>query len=73
MKHMLTLSLEFLNLEYIQWTTANGNGRNKKDLRFGQYLWSKYKNMDDFQDVFYTESATDAYNKLLENYYESEK
>jgi len=33
-----------LNGEYLSWSLENGEGRNVDDLRFGQYLWSKYDN-----------------------------
>ena len=51
-QNKMLLNLERLNLEYVQWCIANKDGRNEQDLRFGQYLWTKYKNMKDFTDVF---------------------
>lgn len=61
----MILNKERLNLEYIQWCVASGDGRNEQDLRFGQYLWTKYDNMKDFTDVFNYESAKKAYTTLL--------
>lgn len=63
---MKTLTTEILTNEYNNWLINNKNGRNSEDLRFGQYLHINY-NMDNLTDVFYKESATDAFNILLKN------
>ena len=47
--------------EYMHWGAAN---RNKQDLRFGQYIHSKYDRVPD--TGFYTEDRDAAY---LEIYY----
>lgn len=58
--------------EYLDWSLTHGDGRNKQDLRFGQYLWSKYDNMKLFSDVFYTESCETVYSTLLNDLYKLE-
>lgn len=60
----MILTTERLNLEYITWILDNGDGRNSDDLRFGQFLHNKYK-LDGLSDVFYIESAINAYDQLL--------
>ena len=62
-----------LNGEYLSWSLENGEGRNVQDLRFGQYLWSKYDNMKEFTDVFYFESCEDVYSTLLKDLHEKEQ
>ena len=64
----MELNLSLLGSEYRIWNMRWSNGRNKDDLRFGQYLWSKYENMKDFTDVFNFESAEKAYNTLIEDF-----
>ena len=67
----MELNLTRLNGEYLGWAVENGDGRNSQDLRFGQYLWSKY-NMQDFTDVFYVESCETVYSTLLRDLYKLE-
>jgi len=57
------LTLESLSREYSDWIKENGIGRNKDDWRFGQYLFNKYQPRADrrLPELFYPESATDAY------------
>lgn len=65
----MQLTPERLNLEYIQWTLTNLGNRNKDDLRFGQYIDSKY-DVDRHQyvdDYFYVEAADKAYDLLHEH------
>lgn len=64
------LSYERLNLEYLNWALQSEGERNDDDLRFGQYLYSKY-DMSNFKvDVFYTEDYEITYNELLRDLYE---
>jgi len=47
--------------EYIRWVRVNGNGRNKDDCRFGQFICNHYlKNDESCAEVFYEEDATRA-------------
>jgi len=55
-----------LNLEFITWGLDNDTGRNKDDLRFGQFLHNKYQ-LEGFTDVFHIENAQEAYNILLKD------
>jgi hypothetical protein len=64
-KNKMELDYSRLNGEYISWSLTNGDGRNEQDLRFGQYLYSKYDNMKNFTDVFYKESCEEVYSILL--------
>jgi len=64
-KNKMELNYSRLNGEYLSWAIEHGDGRNEQDLRFGQYLWSKYDNMKDFTDVLYKESCEEAYSILL--------
>jgi hypothetical protein len=64
-KNKMELNYSRLNGEYITWSLTNGDGRNEQDLRFGQYLYSKYDNMKNFTDVFYKESCEEVYSILL--------
>ena len=69
----MILNWSRLNGEYLSWSIKNGDGRNTDDLRFGQYLWSKYENMKDFTDVFHYESCEKTYSTLLTNLHELEE
>ena len=69
----MILDYSKLNGEYITWSIEYSDGRNEQDLRFGQYLWSKYDNMKDFTDVFHKESCEEAYSILLTDLYKLEK
>lgn len=69
----MELNWSRLNNEYLTWSLKNGDGRNSDDLRFGQYLWSKYNNMGSFTDVFNYESCEAAYSRLLKDLYEREE
>jgi len=71
-KNKMELNYSRLNGEYLSWSIENGDGRNKEDQRFGQYLWSKYDNMKDFTDVFYKESCEEVYSILLKELYKLE-
>jgi len=65
---VLTYSL--LNGEYLSWALRYGDDRNENDLRFGQYLHSKY-DMSEFKiDVFYFEDYEEVYSELLKDLYE---
>ena len=61
----MDLTLERLNGEYLSWAIEFGNGKNKEDLRFGQYISNKYNLDEDCPDVFYFEGAEFVYNMLL--------
>jgi hypothetical protein len=69
----MELNYSRLNGEYLNWSLKNGDGRNSDDLRFGQYLHSKYNNMNQFTDVFYFESCEFVYSTLLKDLYELEE
>jgi hypothetical protein len=59
-----------LNGEYLNWALKYGEERNEDDLRFGQYLLSKY-DMSNFKvDVFYIEDYEKTYSELLKDLYE---
>lgn len=68
----MKLTLERLNLEYLSWTVESGEGRDKQDIRFGQYLHNKY-DIPSRLDVFYIEKTTKAYDTLLEGFTELEQ
>ena len=68
----MKLTYQRLNGEYLSWSLENGEGRNEDDLRFGQYLYSKYDGMKDFTDVFYIESCEEVYSILLTDLYKLE-
>jgi len=59
----MELTIKRLNLEHISWSLDNGNGRSVDDLRFGQFMHNKYQ--IEGVDVFYVESAQEAYEQLL--------
>jgi len=61
----MQLTIKRLNLEHVTWSLDNGNSRNTDDLRFGQFIHNKYN--VECVDVFYVESAQDAYEQLLTN------
>lgn len=69
----MTLDYSRLNGEYLNWSIETGDGRNRDDLRFGQYLWMKYDNMSEFTDVFNYESCEKVYSTLLKDLYELEQ
>ena len=60
-----------LALELIDWVKANGVGRNESDLRFGQYIWSKYdlKKIfpapDSSSDGFSVEKPSEAFHQIM--------
>lgn len=67
------LTIEILNQEYNNWIKKFGPGRNKDDLRFGQYLHINYdidslftENNQHVNDGFYTESAYTVYDIFVE-------
>lgn len=57
------LNADLLRKEYLNWFETHGDGRNQEDLRFGQFVFSKYKLFfpNHSPDGFNTESATQAY------------
>jgi hypothetical protein len=69
----MQLNYTRLNGEYLNWSLENGDGRNKEDLRFGQYLHAKYQMSYFRTNVFYIESCEEAYSKLLKELYTHEK
>lgn len=68
----MELNYSRLNGEYLSWAIVHGDDRNEQDLRFGQYLWSKYNNMSNFTDVFYIESCESTYSILLKDLHKLE-
>lgn len=69
----MQLNYTRLNGEYLNWSLENGDGRNKEDIRFGQYLHNKYQMSHFRTNVFYTESCEETYSKLLKELYTHEK
>lgn len=72
----MKLTWSKLNSEYLEWSRENGEGRNKNDLRFGQYLYIKYdltdlNNLD--IDPFYVEGCENVYSMLLGCLYEKDQ
>ena len=63
------LTPERLNGEYLSWSLEFGEGKNKMNLRFAQYIDFKYihKVHEYLDDPFYYESTTKAYETLLES------
>lgn len=61
----LKLTIERLNLEYLQWIVQYPDSKNNEDLRFGQYISNKYS-YDCEEDVFYNVSTNLTYNILLD-------
>ena len=61
----MQLTIKRLNLEHVTWSLDNGNDRSTDDLRFGQFIHNKYN--VECVDVFYVESAQEAYEQLLTN------
>lgn len=69
----MQLDYSRLNGEYLNWSLKNGDGRDKDDIRFGQFLWNKYNNMNEFTDVHHIESCEKVYSTLLKDLYEKEQ
>ena len=70
----MQLTYSRLNGEYLNWSLENGDGRNSDDLRFGQYLDSKYIISKEWMDiVFYNESCEGVYSELLKLLYKLEE
>lgn len=71
-----TLNYSEINAEYLSWSLENGDGRNKDDLRFGQYLDHKYDlelHMSDRSvGLFYEESCENVYSAILRQLYKLE-
>ena len=66
----MELTYERINGEYLSWALENGENRDKNDLRFGQYLHTKY-DMSQFKtDVFYFEDYEEVYSEILKELYE---
>lgn len=70
------LNYSSLNTEYLSWSLENGDGRNKDDLRFGQYLDHKYDlklfMSDRSAGLFYEESCERVYSAILRQLYKLE-
>ena len=65
-------SYEMLNHEYLNWALKYGEERNKDDLRFGQYLDSRYEIQHDWiDDVYYSEDYEIVYRELLNKLHEA--
>jgi hypothetical protein len=69
----MLLTPERLNLEYLQWMLENLGNRNKDDLRFSQYIDIKYEVTKHpyYDDYFYIEDASKAYDLLHDHLRES--
>ena len=65
------LNSQDLISEYAIWGVQYGNGRNKQDLRFGQYIHNTYHLVPDVG--FYTEYATDAFEELYDKLQEYQR
>ena len=65
----MQLTIERLNGEYLDWALQWGQGRNDQDLRFGQFLDSKYNLKLHLSDrsagLFYNESVDEVYDEIL--------
>ena len=67
----MKLTIERLNGEYLSWALEFGQGRNDQDLRFGQYIESKYdipaRQLSNSQlDAFYMETTDISYDIMYE-------
>lgn len=62
-----------LNGEYLNWSLKYGDGRNNQDLRFGQYLHTKYWMTRFRTDIFYEESCEMTYSRLLTELHQTDK
>jgi len=60
---MFSKHLEFTQ-EYITWMKHYGNGRNNKDLRFGQYICNMLNIHN--SEVFNQENTANAYSLMIE-------
>jgi len=61
------LTAESLSQEYLSWCMQHGDGRNKSDLRFGQYICNKYLCLGkSTPEIFYEENVGDAYYKIVD-------
>ena len=65
----MELTIERLNGEYLSWTLEFGEGNNKMNMRFAQYIDFKYNHKvhEYLDDPFYYASATKAYDILSES------
>jgi len=70
-----TLTQEILTGHFNQWIKNVGLHRNEQDIRFGQYIWSRYSQqlyeaksklpeIEANQDGFYPESPAIAYEQI---------
>lgn len=70
---MKEISIVKLSVEYNDWNSIHGDGRNSHDLRFGQYIWNNYNLHELFPnpsgisipDGHAAEKAYDAYQQLI--------
>lgn len=60
--------MHVLASEYLNWTKKYGNGRNEKDLRFGQYICNLTGITN--SKIYNEENATKAYMLLIDEPYE---
>jgi len=76
---MQTINQNDLNSEYTNWVKENGNGRNKENLRFSQYIHNNYDLSNLFtinncqDDGFYIENAEKFYLCIMKSLVCSEK
>ncbi len=64
MEAQRVLHFNQLDQEFLNWTSEWGNGRNKQDLRFGQYLHLQYQILNSSMNGFYDEEPLRAYNNI---------
>lgn len=65
---MEELNSQILVQELNIWLNKYKTGRNEQDLRFGQYIWSKYKwpnQESNLKDGFYKEDPNKAYSEII--------
>ena len=64
----MELNINILNDEFLVWTGDFGNGRNKQDLRFGQFIHLKYNTeAEEELDGYYDEVPRNSYTKIINN------
>lgn len=69
MRFYCDFNVDQLNCEYLRWITKFGHGRDKNDLRFGQYLCNRYLRGDvTFSELYYVESAAEAYTLAMQEF-----
>lgn len=61
------LTVEILNEKFVEWNHKWSQGRDDKDIRFGQWIHLHYRvpESSGSQDGFYAETPAEAYSELL--------